>query len=89
MIRNVQLVVLVFVVLTITGCGNKYPRYVDGETVHYNVNGITGTGVVVSSEPRLENGKLVYYYTVDMGVDSKGQRDRPGLHEDLVEKIRK
>jgi len=81
--------ILAIAALGVTGCGPKEPRYSDGETVRYDVNGITGTGVVVSSQPRLEGDKMVYYYRVDVGVDGAGKRDQPLLHENLVRPMKK
>ena len=68
--------------ILLTGCGRfqNGPRFEDGETVLYDVNGVTGTGVVVQSSPR-EDG---WYYQVDVGVDGAGERDRPYLHEKLL-----
>ena len=68
--------------MLMSGCGGlrDHPKYADGETVWYDVNGTTGTGVVVQSSLR-EDG---WYYQVDVGVDGAGERDRPYLHEKLL-----
>lgn len=79
--------ILAVAAMGITGCGPKQPRFSDGEAVQYDVNGITGTGVVVSAQPRLEGGKMMHYYRVDVGVDGAGERDQPLLHENLVSPI--
>ena len=70
------------VAVLLAGCGRfcDGPKYQDGETVWYDVNGVTGTGVVVQSSP-LEDG---WYYQVDVGVDGAGERERPHLHETLL-----
>ncbi len=83
------LIVVTGIVVLLAGCGPKTPRFANGETVQYDVNGVTGTGVVVYSKPLLEDGKMVYYYSVDVGVDSTGKRDQPVLHEKLLKPARK
>lgn len=87
--RKMHVAALALATLALTGCGPKLPRFADGEQVRYNVNGVMGTGVVVSSQPRLDDGTMVYYYRVEVGVDSAGKRDQPLLHEALLKPIKK
>ena len=70
------------------GCSAGKSKIGQGDTVRYDVNGVSGTGVVVGVQERLEGGKKVFYYKVDAGVDSSGQRDQALLHQNLLTPVK-
>ena len=79
---EMKLIICLVTVMLMSGCGRlqDHPKYANGETVWYDVNGVTGTGFVVESF----HYKDGWYYQVDVEVDSAGERDRPYLHEKLL-----
>lgn len=76
-----------FVALVLIGCNVDRHVLCKGDEVIYRVNNVTGTGVVVSVQERLENGKNEIYYKIDAGIDGLGKRDQALLHGSLVKPL--
>lgn len=79
---------VLFVALVLIGCNFERHVLCKGDKVMFAVNNVTGTGVVVSVQERLENGKNEIYYKIDAGVDGLGRRDQALLHRSLVKPLR-
>ena len=83
-----KLIVFFLVAIVLSGCGRShdYPKYANGETIQYEVPHMTedrvviGTGVVINASPSTEG----WYYSVDVGTNSLGERECVSLHEKLL-----
>ena len=75
-------ILTIIIPLIFIGCSRSQhrPKFEDGSTVVYNVNGITGTGIVVSSCQSTDG----WYYVVDAGLDGTGESDRACLHQKML-----
>lgn len=76
--------IILLLALLGAGCAPREPSHKVGDVIRWEVQGETGTGTIVRVSPRAENDKLAWYYEVDIGVNSKGEREIMSFHEALV-----
>lgn len=76
--------IILLLALLAVGCVPREPKHGVGDVIRWEVQGETGTGVIVRVSARYENDNLAWYYEVDIGVNSKGERELMSFHEALV-----